>query len=597
MLHKVLNAMRNQLKLVTNSGIRPTAAINTTINALGYQPFIIMDINDESEQNVIVCRTQNDLSIFIPSLIKQVAFKKSLFLQSFNAALHDEFYDAGEGFFNWIEKSDEMYHTNIHLHNPLSKRSAFKLGFPMFSIATKPTKYSSKTPALRAKLLFEVMRAYDLTGGNDATRWKLIEGLALGLCKYLGSTSEFQTAKVIVHTALKYSPKSLHLRAAEYAVACKLKNIEMPARFQKFIGHDNGALLGFICSEPFTRFDIGPSGDVLVCCGHWLPTVIGNFLTDSVANILNSEQAQKIRASMLDGSYKYCNHLECAAMVQGYLYEKSTTTDPVLREAIDHNKLTIDKVDKVLFAFDQTCNLSCPSCRVERIAEKKSLSDVKVKAVEDKLFPLLKTLKNLNINPAGEVFASQQSRRVLEMVNKEDCPDLQIDIISNGTLFTEDEWEKFPNLKGMIRSVRVSTDGCTKPTFEKLRRLGVWEVFTKNLAFLGRLRKENIIPQLMLSFTYQLDNFREMPAFIEFAKSYNCDFVMFERLQNLGAFNWDEFKERAVHLDDHPLHAEFRKIVLDPVFDHIMVWHDFEWDERASKITPDEALERKEKFF
>ena len=72
---------------------------------------------------------------------------------------------------------------------------------------------------------------------------------------------------------------------------------------------------------------------------------------------------------------------------------------------------------------------------------------------------------------------------------------------------------------------------------------------------------------------------------------------MFERLQNLGAFNWEEFKNRAVHLSDHPLHAEFRQLINNSIFDNMMVWHDFEWDERASKISSAEALERKEKFF
>ena len=86
---------------------------------------------------------------------------------------------------------------------------------------------------------------------------------------------------------------------------------------------------------------------------------------------------------------------------------------------------------------------------------------------------------------------------------------------------------------------------------------------------------------MTFSFTYQLGNFREMIPFVEFAKGFNCDFVIFERLQNLGAFTWQEFRERAVHLSDHPLHEEFLRIVSNPIFAQPAVWHDFDWEGAA----------------
>jgi hypothetical protein len=98
------------------------------------------------------------------------------------------------------------------------------------------------------------------------------------------------------------------------------------------------------------------------------------------------------------------------------------------------------------------------------------------------------------------------------------------------------------------------------------------------MEFLGGLRARGEIRQLKMSFTYQLDNFREMKQFVEFGKRFSVDFVIFERLQNLGAYSWDEFKSKAVHLTDHALHHEFLEIVRDPVFGQQVVWHDFEWE-------------------
>jgi len=62
-------------------------------------------------------------------------------------------------------------------------------------------------------------------------------------------------------------------------------------------------------------------------------------------------------------------------------------------------------------------------------------------------------------------------------------------------------------------------------------------------------------------------------------------------LQNLGAFAWDEFKSKAVHLSDHPLHQEFLETIRNPVFGRREVWHDFEW-EGAAALSEKDASER-----
>ena len=108
--------------------------------------------------------------------------------------------------------------------------------------------------------------------------------------------------------------------------------------------------------------------------------------------------------------------------------------------------------------------------------------------------PLLPTLRVLNLNPAGELFGSRPSRKLLGLINEERCPDLLLDIISNGTLFSEEEWNKFPGIHGKIRSVRISTDAACKETFETLRRLGKYDVFCANMRFLRGLRDRGVIP-------------------------------------------------------------------------------------------------------
>src|SRR3989442_13018750 len=101
--------------------------------------------------------------------------------------------------------------------------------------------------------------------------------------------------------------------------------------------------------------------------------------------------------------------------------------------------------------------------------------------------------------------------------------------------------------------------------FEKLRRLEKYDFFIENMHFLSRLLSTGAIPQLKFSFTYQLDNFREMRAFVEFCAHMNVDFAIFERPQNI-AFTHEEYRHKAAHSPDHPLYAEFIEFIKDPIF-------------------------------
>jgi hypothetical protein len=81
-----------------------------------------------------------------------------------------------------------------------------------------------------------------------------------------------------------------------------------------------------------------------------------------------------------------------------------------------------------------------------------------------------------------------------------------------------------------------------------------------------------------------------MPNFVELCRSMNCDFAIFERLQNI-AFSAEEFRAKAVHLPNHPLHSDFLDIVSNPIFASPRVWHDFDYVGSA-KLSSDEARKR-----
>ena len=81
-----------------------------------------------------------------------------------------------------------------------------------------------------------------------------------------------------------------------------------------------------------------------------------------------------------------------------------------------------------------------------------------------------------------------------------------------------------------------------------------------------------------------------MLDFVDFCISMNCDYAIFERLQNI-CFTAEEFRSKAVHLPDHPLHSEFLAVVSDPIFASPRVWHDFDY-EGAAMLASEEARKR-----
>jgi hypothetical protein len=559
------------------------------IRNVGYHPFLMMRVFEESRAAAfyIICKTQNDAGEFVHALNGRSVFSGSLLLRGIERALQQEIYDAAELLFRWVKGEGAAAETVYGGLDDVTELY-YHAGYPSFELGGAPVSTTSRE---RAGSLACALQAYNDAAGNDALRFLLIEALGLAASRSFGWLGDYAAAAHSVQLALETRPYSIYLKSANHALTQQREGATVTPRLAKFIGEDDGYLKPFVCPEPFNRFDIGPSGEVLVCCGHWLPTSIGDFQRDSVPEILNSPAALKIRRSVTDGTYKYCNHLECGAMTQGTLARFEELTDARARKAVETGDHHVDGVENVLFAFDQSCNLSCPSCRQEMIIERVSKSDEKARAVEEKLLPLLPRIKVLNLNPAGELFASKPSRKLLELINDERCPDLLIDIISNGTLFSETEWNKFPGVHNKVRSVRISVDAAHKSTFEKLRRLGQHDIFVRNMGFLSGLRAKGTIPELKFSFTYQRDNFLEMPDFVAFCREMNCDFVIFERLQNLGAFTGDEYRQRAVHSRDHASYGQFIDVIRQPIFRQQSVWHDFDY-EGVTNIGREEALGR-----
>lgn len=333
------------------------------------------------------------------------------------------------------------------------------------------------------------------------------------------------------------------------------------------------------CAKPFTWFEISgwnePKGDVYMCCPTWLDTPIGNIQYQSVEEIWNGEKAQKIRRSILDESFEYCNYSRCAFLqtLSGPVQKVEDIKDKDLKVAKAKN-LTILPYGprEINCCYDKSCTLSCPSCRTEVIIENKN--EHQILKIQDKIHKeALKDAYFLYITGSGDPFGSPFFRKLLQTMKKEDIPHLKkLHMHTNGQLWTPKIWDTISrDIQRLVTSTEISIDAASSATYSINRRGGSFEKLLENLEFISMLRKNGPLERVTISMVVQENNFMEMPDFIRLSKHFNFDTVYFSRLVNWGTFSEEEFTSRAVHLSTHSRYSELVDLLKNEIFHEPLV--------------------------
>jgi Iron-sulfur cluster-binding domain len=514
-----------------------------------------------------VCPTAKEIDKFIDQWPE---LDRCAVIRGLRRALVDEVYDGAYDLFDWIFTTAE-----IPVNAFFAAPSPASLGYPVFELGRS----GPNTPEDKTEFLVRIFDAYEQALANHPPRYAILETIAFALSRGMGALGRHGRAIEYVKRVLQLRPRSIYLNACLHVLELKARGLSVPRRLEKFCGRDPQTLDQVVCSHPFTHIEITPGGNVHVCCASLVPSVIGNIENQDPTEIVHSEMARKLRRSVLDGSYKYCDHLTCQVMIRDKLLKKTDVDvlhDPVIGSAISTGNVDAAEIRYLAFGYDLSCNLSCPSCRRETLIDHHKQSSERSHHVRRKLMPLLTNLQSLYINNSGEFLFSRPSRELLQSIDPARSANLKIDLISNGTLFSEQEWQKFSNIHGMVRNIRISIDAATKQTFEVLRRGGRWERFVENLRFIAQMRRRGEIDCFMLAFTYQLRNFREMPDVVSFARDLAVDVISFERIAPSSAMSYDEYSAQAVHLPTHPLYAQFLDVLKEPAMALPIVRCEFE---------------------
>jgi hypothetical protein len=326
------------------------------------------------------------------------------------------------------------------------------------------------------------------------------------------------------------------------------------------------------CSQPFTRFEVlgggGPRGDVFFCCQNWLPKSIGNLQKQSVKDVWNGKAARDIRKSILDGSFRYCDGEVCPYLqrIDGPVQRVKDIEDEELLDLIHNENTHVPFGPRdIICCFDQSCNLSCPSCRKNIIMETAHADAIyNIQQILER--EALRDARLLYITGSGDPFGSPFFRRWLQTMERSQMPKLErLHLHTNGLLWTKRIWESISEeTRALVKAATISIDAARPGTYAGNRRGGDFDTLCKRLAFISSLRTDGPLEYLEIHMTVQSNNYKEMPEFVELGQKYNCDRVTFHKILDWDTFSPQEYKARAIQFPNHPEHEQLLEMLDHP---------------------------------
>jgi hypothetical protein len=110
--------------------------------------------------------------------------------------------------------------------------------------------------------------------------------------------------------------------------------------------------------------------------------------------------------------------------------------------------------------------------------------------------------------------------------------------------------------------LRISFDAGTADTYAKIRVNGDWAKLLDNCRFVKKLIDANgLTIALRADYVIQLDNYQEIPQFVDTVLGLGFDGIGLTRMWNWGTWPDEEFARLNVTDSAHPKHQELLDIL------------------------------------
>jgi radical SAM protein with 4Fe4S-binding SPASM domain len=152
-------------------------------------------------------------------------------------------------------------------------------------------------------------------------------------------------------------------------------------------------------------------------------------------------------------------------------------------------------------SITSVCNLDCIMCEARNF-RKECFTSIKFetfKRIIDQAIPL--GLETINLAATGESTIHKNFSEMVDYANKKK---LNLRLVTNLNHIND----KILNALSKFEQIHISIDGCTKKTYEKIRKGADWDKLIENIKKLEKTIKKT---NLVVNFCVQKDNYKELP--------------------------------------------------------------------------------------
>jgi len=331
---------------------------------------------------------------------------------------------------------------------------------------------------------------------------------------------------------------------------------------------------GIICTRPFTHIEVYVSGNAYCCCADYNDNYyIGNIFEQSFEEIWNGDKINAMRQAVLDGSYKYCHLGLCYNIEAPCFADKKTFPTK------------ISYPYKVGIHADLKCNVRCVFCRDEYINDPE-LTKKHTELIDSTYIPMLKNAELVILNGDGELFVSKFYKDLIPKISRT-YPNIQFEILTNGLLCDEKHLQQF-GLMDRLCLVMVSLHAATEETYNKIVKGSDFKKVIKNIEYLAKLKKEERLGELILSYVVCSLNYKDLPEFIEFTYSIGAIPQIWPVVAkgNDSKFCCEDFQKYDITNKSHPEHEQYLEVLNHPVFKkYSIITNDLIADENKDNIS------------
>lgn len=305
-----------------------------------------------------------------------------------------------------------------------------------------------------------------------------------------------------------------------------------------------------LCSLPWFQINIRYTGQIQPCC---MMGAIGTLHDEELLSIWNGERYRTLRHKLASHDLKdtpceFCTHRLLGSWQE---FPDFALQDDVLRKsnydrAFEHycNGDTLLTSQPVSYRMDVTneCNLNCIMC--DQNHDPRANRDRFPRFFIDHFFDAgYFSAAGEIVLVGGEPLFVDESIEIIKRAVKLGTGECQLNLQTNGLLIRK-YWQEIKQFKNAYFA--ISIDGCTKSTYEKIRRGGDWNELLATLDIIQATAANDSWRSWNMYHAHVVmrSNLLELPRMLEFAHRYNAGagfspmYDTDNRKENIFLFNW-----------------------------------------------------------